>query len=522
MTSVHRTVGDRVLAALVAVFLLSVYTVNGTIVNTHDATSNMFLAANLVQDGRLWFSPSRDPQLFLWTLRGREEQQAGTLHLTSLNREAQRLYAEGGLVPEPIYAVVPSVRSDPRTGELRYIGTYGFGTGLFAVPVLAGARLFVADLRARPDWLCYGAKFVASLFAAGSAALLFLTCRRWLSVASSLALAAVYGLGTCVWSMSSQTLWQHATNSFFLALATYFLVRARAGLRLHDAALCGAALGAAMACRPTSLVYFAVIGAYLLIVHRRAALALAAGALPAGVALAAYNWYYLGSPVRSAQAETAGWGGSFWEGLAGLLVSPSRGLFIFSPFLLVSLYGVVVIWRDERYARLRPLTIAVALVLGVHAKWSVWWGGDCYGYRIIGDLAVTLVVFLVPTAQWILERRARAVLFAIACGWAIVLQAIGAFAYDVDWNEPRLFVVPLPSGDERFSSVEEARQVARANGVTKGYTEDCSLAARCHGRLWSIADSQPLSYLTHLSEDHVALVEQTEAMIAWWRQSNER
>jgi len=516
MASGVRSGRDGFIAASIAVALLAVYTVNGTIVTTHDATSNTFLAANVIQEGRLWFSPSRDPQLFLWKFRDQEPRDR-TLHLTSLNPEARSWYEKGDLVPEPVYAVAPSIRSDPRTGERLYVPTYGLGTGLSAVPILVWASIFAGDIRRQPELLWYGAKLAASLFAAASAALLFLTCRCYLPPGRSLVLAALYGLGTCVWSMSSQTLWQHASNAFFIALATLFLVAGRNGTRVGYAAFCGAALGAATACRPTSLAYLVAIAVYWLIVKRRAALAFVAGALPFGVVLAAYNWYYLGSPLRSTQAETATFAGSFWEGIAGLLVSPSRGLFVFSPFLLASVWGAVVVWRQARYAVLRPLTVAVALVVGVHAKWSVWWGGDCYGYRIIADLATTLVLLLVPVAGWILERRARTALFAAACAFSILLQAIGAFAYDVEWNEPTLFVVPLPSGKVGFTDVEEARRVAKANGISGGYSEECSLAAKCHGRLWSLSESQPVSYLTNFSEAHRALVEQTRSMIAWWR-----
>jgi len=507
---------DYLAGASIAIALLALYTANGTIVTTHDATSNTFLAANVVQEGRLWFSPSRDPQLFLWHLPG-PGSRGEALHLTSLDPEARRRYALGELVAEPIYAVAPSVRTDPRTGEPLYVSTYGVGAGLAAVPLLAWARIFVPDLRKNPEWLWYGAKFAASLFTAASAAFVFWACRRWLALGPSLVLALAYGLGTCNWSMSSQTLWQHGSNSFFLALGTWILARAPEGLDRVRSGACGFAFAAATACRPTSLVYLVAVAAYLLVAERRALAAYVAGAVPILAAIASYQWYYLGSPLRSAQEETATWGGSFLEGLAGLLVSPSRGLFVFSPFFVFSLFGAVAAWRDRRYAVLRPLTLAVAALLAVHAKWSVWWGGDCYGYRVIADVAPALVLFLVPVASWVMERRALAGLFLAACGWAILLQGLGAWAYDVEWNEPLSYVVVSPAGSVSLTSPQEARALAKATGATKVYTEECSLASRCHGRLWSITESQPVFYFTHFWEARRALVEQTESMIAWWR-----
>ena len=51
-----------------------------------------------------------------------------------------------------------------------------------------------------------------------------------------------------------------------------------------------------------------------------------------------YSWSYLGNPLAFGQAYRAGgfsWPHAAW--LAGLLVSPSRGLFVFSPVLLACL-----------------------------------------------------------------------------------------------------------------------------------------------------------------------------------------
>ena len=72
------------------------------------------------------------------------------------------------------------------------------------------------------------------------------------------------------------------------------------------------------------------------------------GASVPGAALATYNTYFLGSPFRFGQSEAGHalalektglpgvWQTPLWDGAAGLLLSPSRGLFFFSPFLLLA------------------------------------------------------------------------------------------------------------------------------------------------------------------------------------------
>jgi hypothetical protein len=403
------------------------------------------------------------------------------------------------------------------TGETLYVSFYGPGAGLAAAPVLALAALAGRDLD-DPWWLWYAAKLAASLFSAASVALVFLTCREFLALRPSLALAVAYGLGTSLWSMSSQTLWQHGPNTFFLALGTWLLVRNRS-LAPSGLAACGAAFAAATACRPTSVFYVFAVAVWLLLANRRAALAFVAGAAPIAVLLAAYNWYYLGTPLRSGQATYARFlltGGSVAEGLAGLLVSPSRGLFVFSPFLLLAVPGAVAAWRDRTYTALRPLSAAALAVIALHAAWPNWWGGWSYGSRIIADLAATLTVLLVPVIPWVLAHRARTVAFGAACAWAVGLQAVGAFAYDSDWNTPKVFAIQVPSGPQYFVTREEAVEAARRAGQDRVYQGSVSLDT-FHGTLWSAAESQPVAYLSHLDASRQRQLEQTSWWIGLWR-----
>src|SRR5207247_10839248 len=66
------------------------------------------------------------------------------------------------------------------------------------------------------------------------------------------------------------------------------------------------------------------------------------------------------------------------DGLAGLLVSPGRGLFVYSPVLLFSLWGFLRMWRDGP-AAFQPLAVGVVLVVLVVSKWFLWWGGHSWG-----------------------------------------------------------------------------------------------------------------------------------------------
>jgi hypothetical protein len=503
---------DAAIAAAVALTLTVVYSANGEVLPGNDATGNAYLAANLLEEGRFSFSVSRDPWLFDWVF----QQEAAPVRFFGWDDPvrgvpARKLYAEGRLVPVLPYFLTPSLRADPATAEPLYVNTFGPGAAIAALPVLAPLRLAVGDLRAHPEALWFGAKLAASLLVALSAAFVFLTARRFLAAPWAAALALAYGLGTAVWSTSSQTLWQHPASEAFMAAGIFFLVRARGSAR--DAALSGAALAAAVACRPTSAILAAAAAVYLLVVDRRAFAALALAAAPLAALLAAYNAHHLGSILRFGQTEASAMVAQFktgssdvWQtplhiGIAGVLASPSRGLLVFSPWLAFAVPGAVLAWRRRELEVLRPVSIAALLVLAVEARWFDWWGGWSYGWRRVVDLAPLCALLAAPAVAWIAARRARVAAAGALVAWSVLVQAVGAFGYDVDgWNARTAYGVSGPGGEiVPASSRAEAVALARATGMSVEVRKlDIDRPEHRH-RLWSIADSQIGYYLGNLS-----------------------
>jgi hypothetical protein len=183
-------------------------------------------------------------------------------------------------------------------------------------------------------------KLSASLVAALSAALLYLLLRRRVAAPTARLLTVAYAFGTSTWVIGSQALWQHGMAELLVIGALLFLT---APCTAPRALAAGLLLGLIAGNRPPDVVLAAALGAYgLFWAGRRAALLAAAAALPMGLVLL----YNLGMAHKIAGAY--GWRGdaSFFQhdllsGLAGLLFSPTRGLFVFSPFLLF----LVLAWR---------------------------------------------------------------------------------------------------------------------------------------------------------------------------------
>jgi hypothetical protein len=488
--------------------LAAVYHLNFDFNPASDSIPNLFLASNLVTRGSLSFSPEELPFMFAWRLKtsaGDRIFKPASWESTVQGRTALELYREGRLEPfSAKYYLVPS------TEPGRYVGIYGPGAGLLALPVLGpvalipGARNFGA--------LGYAGKSLASLLVAGSAVFVCLAALRFVPSRQALALGLVYGLGTCVWSESSQALWQQTPALFFVAWGTYLLVRVRETSRASW--MCGLAYGAAVVCRPTLALLFLGVLVYLVIEARPASLRyLSAGIWPI-LLLLAYNAHYLGTPFRTGQAEAAAavartltgsedlWQTPLWLGAAGVLLSPSRGLLVYSPFLALSFWGAVRAWRSsapppERV--FRALGPAAAGLLLVAFKWFSWWGGATYGYRVIVELTPLFVALLVPLGPVFSASRPLRMAFLALVGWSVGVQALGAFAYSQStWNARARYEVELPGRSETIT-LGDAREVAElvrtGHGRVVRETRLNVDLPENRSRLWSIADAQILFYL---------------------------
>src|SRR5438067_2143318 len=75
------------------------------------------------------------------------------------------------------------------------------------------------------------------------------------------------------------------------------------------------------------------------------------------------------------------------EGLYGVLLSPSRGLFVYSPFLLFAIAPFLRAWRERGGVALllRWLGVATVALVVAYALYAEWWGGRVYGARFLTD-----------------------------------------------------------------------------------------------------------------------------------------
>jgi hypothetical protein len=250
---------------------------------------------------------------------------------------------------------------------------------------------------------------------------------RW-----SLPLAMVFAFGTNTWMISSQALWQHGTGELLIALALLLVVASASPLRT---ALLGAVCVFMAANRPPDGLIAGAIILFTVWSLRARALWLLAGVAVPLAALLYYNLifighvagaYALGKPPDSFYQPG-------WSGVPGLLVSPARGLLVFSPFLVFIPMGLIQRLRDPGSRVLAvALSFAVAAQLLLYSQVD-WRAGASWGPRWLTNLLPILVWMLAP-APLVVRPLARGLL-VLAMAASVTVQTIGAFWYTGTSNE---------------------------------------------------------------------------------------
>jgi hypothetical protein len=264
---------------------------------------------------------------------------------------------------------------------------------------------------------------LACLLMAVLAVVFFLTARLVLPLSWSI-LVAVFGVfGTQVWSTATRALWAHTWMIFLLGFVILMLVAHEVrGRRLRPVVL-ATFLSWMFFVRPAAAVPIIVVTAYILIWRRELFLTYAVTGLGWLALFVAYSYYHFGQLLpnyyRLGNELNAR---AFGAGLLGNLVSPSRGVLVFVPFLLFVVYLLIRYWRSVS-TRLALLSLAAILMHVVLASsFPIWWGGFSFGPRLLTDAVpwfVLLAIIGLKAALPILrgpEFVAGALLLALSIG----------------------------------------------------------------------------------------------------------
>jgi hypothetical protein len=304
---------------------------------------------------------------------------------------------------------------------------------LYLLPswVLSHYRIAYDDVRARL-LIVATERFAAATMTALSAVLLFVTARRLVTWRWAVAIALVYGVGTSAWSISSQALWPHALSALCIAaLSAIFVERTPVDA---ESTLAGVVAALMVINRPQSVPMAALAAFHSWRCGGRQFFFFCLVPAVAGMLTLGYNLSVFHSFVGSYQTLNH-FSTPIYEGAYGLLMSPNRGLFIYTPVMILAFWGAVRVWRQPSSPWLRLLTIGLAAHLVIHAGFSEWWAGYTYGPRYFADVLPALALLLAYGLVPLCTSRAMTIVAATAIAFGVVVQAIGVYLADDDWNQ---------------------------------------------------------------------------------------
>jgi hypothetical protein len=308
--------------------------------------------------------------------------------------------------------------------------------------------------------------FFSSIFVALAAVFMYLISRRLgLNGLPALFVVFIFAFCTSAWSTGSRALWQHGPSMLMLAIALYLTIRAHDSPSLIQ--FISLPLAFSFVIRPTNSIAIIVFSAFVLIQYRVYFVRFVSWSLVIGAPFLLFNLsvyhsllspYYLPGRIGSNP--------DFWVALAGNMISPGRGLFIFTPVLIFSLVGIIL---KARRASLTSLDIALCCIIFLHwitiSSFPHWWGGYSFGPRLFSDMTPLLIYFLIPVVALLLsggqgiKMKAFVALFVLAAGVSFAIHMRGATSNaTMFWNRVPLSVDEHPErlwqwNDLQFLSV---------------------------------------------------------------------
>jgi hypothetical protein len=227
----------------------------------------------------------------------------------------------------------------------------------------------------------------------------------------------VFAFATSAWSTASRALWQHGPSILLLAVALLALdqlfprnTEDHAG-QTHSTwapLIAGLALAGAVTMRPTNAVAL-LLGTILVLwkTSRRTSVVYVVGVLAVFVPWALVTLHYYGTLLQPYDRATKlGLPSTFFESVAAQLVSPSRGLLVFSPIVLVGLAGLLIARRRKSLTPLDVLSaVAIPCYLIAIALFPVWWAGTSFGPRFMTETLPFFLVLSIPFVDWLAAWR---------------------------------------------------------------------------------------------------------------------
>jgi hypothetical protein len=284
-------------------------------------------------------------------------------------------------------------------------------------------------------------RMMASLFMAVASIFIYLI--SFLSLGNrklSMFLVFIFAFCTSVWSTASRALWQQGPSLLMLTIALYLILLAR--IRPNLIQFVSIPLVFAYMIRPTNSISVLFLTIFVFFHYRQYFSRYLLWTLFLVLPFLFYNLSVYDSILSTYYLpQRIGALANFIQALVGNLISPSRGLFVYSPVFLLSIFGF---WIKVKNKKSEKLDYYLLGIIAFHwitiSSFAHWWAGHSYGPRFFADMIPYLIYFMIPAMAEMF--RLRGALKTIYVAIFVCLMAMSFFVHmrgtttqDVyDWN----------------------------------------------------------------------------------------
>lgn len=314
---------------------------------------------------------------------------------------------------------------------------FPIGTSIISAPFVAVINAFGIDVGAHEPIVQMAFVLAAELTLF---VLLLMTARLFLSPLESVLLAGLCWFGSAFASTLGTALWSHDFAVVFGSGAIYLVLKDVLQSKRSNFFAIALCLFLAYLCRPTLSLLSPFLLLYYFIYRRVDAIKAAFVLMFLLAGFIGWSYYEFSQPLPDYYLPQRIDGSNMILAVYGNILSPARGLYVFSPFLLLSLllsFFFSFKIRDFRNALLITLAWPLAHLFTV-SRFPHWWAGYCFGPRLMVDVLPGLFVGLFFSFKLLGPARRWAYLILLVAGaFSIYINTFQGLynTYVERWNE---------------------------------------------------------------------------------------
>lgn len=373
----------------------------------------------------------------------------GTTRLDRYNIKKSEPFSKPGVVSSGYPYQIEVVQD-----KLHYY--FPHGTSVLSAPFVAILNVFglsavneggAYDFRGEERIEIILAAFLISI----AATIFYFTSRLSLNKPLSLAVALTGAFATPLLSTASRAMWAHTWLLVLLSSIIFLVWRSIRDKKSPNPILLATLVAWMYFVRPTSSISIIAVSMLVLIYFRPIFITYCLIGLAWLAGFLFYSQYNFGTFLPSYYSAGRIGSETFLVALAGNMISPSRGLLIYSPFIFSTIVALIVF---RRYVQKKSLVFISVATIVLH--WIVvsgfphWWGGHSYGPRFMTDVVpwVILIAIMAIQAVGVREKvndewaasglssiRAHTTGVVILVAISIFMHVRGAYSHDTSaWN----------------------------------------------------------------------------------------